>query len=430
MRLYFKMSYGLYAIALLVFLIGTVLSVYGETLHVSINNGNNNNPGTKESPIKEIDKAITKAKVGDTILIAEGKYSGTFNIGYIVVDKSLMLYGGYTPDFSSRDVVTHPTIFQPDNSSGAKARKALFTLSGVIDGTVIDGIIFDMGMRNSYSPNEGKPEGVETGMLLLPPEKASGEVPTVTEQCIYIAAGNKGGNIKINNNVFLNSAKFAIQGGIPTGTLTITNNIFVSNRMATIEVWGTAAQEIANAEIANNTILFTWSRLKDFLDMGYGVRVMTKMKYDIHNNIIGASIMSGVDHTRFNDNANVKLDKNLFFLNKKNDLEFSPASNTKVNISVNEFGDVGLASADGNKNETPKGLPIDKAYLEGFLNARYSEEADYDPNSSANVMREVMGLNKQGKLTTSVSMFGNRYPLQEALKLFGAINGFGAQKPE
>jgi len=415
--------------SLFIFLVGTVLSAYGATLHVSPE-GKNTNAGTADAPMKNIDKAIAKAKAGDTILVAEGTYSGTFNIGYIVIDKPLTLQGGYSTDFSSRDVMAHPTIFQPDNKSGAKARKALLALSGNIGGTVIDGIIFDMGKRNSYSPNEGKPEGVETGMLLLPPEKAKGENATVTEQCITLAAGNKGGDIKITNNVFLNSAKFGIQGGIPTGTITIKNNVFVSNRMAGIEVWGTSAKEIANAEIAYNTILFTWSRVKDFLDMGYGVRVMTKMKYNIHHNIIGTAIMAGVDHTRFNDGENVMVENNLFFLNKNLDMEYSPASNTVVNLTADEFGDVEIASAEGNKNEIPKGLPVDKVYLEGFLSARYSEEADFDPDSPANVMREVMGLNKQGKLTTSVSMFGNRYPIDEALKLFGGLADVGAQKPE
>jgi len=416
-------------VSLFIFLVGTVLSAYGATLHVSPE-GKNSNAGTADAPKKNIDKAIAKAKAGDTILVAEGTYSGTFNIGYMTIDKPLTLQGGYSPDFSSRDVIAHPTIFQPDNKSGAKARKALLTLKGTIDGTVIDGIIFDMGTRNSYSPDEGKPEGVETGMLLLPPKKADGENATVTEQCITIAAGNKGGYIKIINNVFLNSAKFGIQGGIPTGTITIKNNVFVSNRMAGIEVWGTSAKEIANAEIANNTILFTWSRLKDFLDMGYGVRVMTKMKYNIHHNIIGTAIMAGVDHTRFNDGENVMVENNLFFLNKNLDMEFSPESNTVVNLTADEFGDVEIASTEGNRNEIPQGLPIDKVYLEGFLSARYSEEADFDPDSPANVMREVMGLNKQGKLTTSVSMFGNRYPIAEALKLFGGLDDVGAQKPE
>jgi hypothetical protein len=406
------------------------LAAYGDTIHVSISNGKNSNAGTKEAPMKNIDKAISKAKAGDKILIAEGVYSGTFNIGYITLDKALELYGGYSTDFSERNVVEHPTAFQPDNKSGGKSRKAILTLSGVIDGTVIDGFIFDMGMRNSYSPDEGKPEDVETGMLLLPPKKARGDNVTVTEQCLSIAAGNKGGNITIRNNAFLNGAKFAIQGGIPNGHISIVNNVFVSNRMAAVEVWGTSAKEVPSAEIANNTILFTWSRLKDFMDMGYGVRIMTKMKYNIHHNIIGASILTGVDHTRFNNDEWIQLDENLFFLNKQSDMEYSPASSTKLNLAADEFVDLEFASVSGNKNEIPKGLSINKAYLEGFLSARYSEEEDYDPESPANVMREVMGLNKQGTLTTSVTMFGNRYPWKEALELFGALNGVGAQKPE
>ena len=424
---------GWLAVVSVVLSVMIVSTVYGATLHVSISTGKNKNAGTKEAPMKNLDKALKKAKAGDTLLVAEGTYSGTFGVGYITIDKVVKLYGGYSADFSGRDVVKHPTLFQPNNKSGGKSRKALITLgkSGQsLDGAVIDGFIIDMGMRSSYSPDKGKPEGVETGMLLLPPKKAKGENATVTKQCLFITNGNKGGNVTISNNVFLNSANFAIQGGMPSGVLTITNNVFVSNRMASIEVWGTSAKEIPNTEIAYNTILFTWSRLKDFMDMGYGVRIMTKMKYNIHHNIIGTSILTGVDNTRFADDESVQLDENLFFLNKQSDMEYSPESNTKLNLAADEFEDLELASVSGNRNEVPRGIPIDKDYLEGFLSTRYTEEEDYDPDSPANAMREMLGLNKQGKLTTSVSMFANRYSWKEALKLFGAVDGVGAKNPE
>ena len=39
-----------------------------------------------------------------------------------------------------------------------------------------------------------------------------------------------------------------------------------------------------------------------------------------------------------------------------------------------------------------------------------------------------MGLPQQGTIVSKVDMFGNRYPLEDALKLFGAINGKGAQE--
>lgn len=68
-------------------------------------------------------------------------------------------------------------------------------------------------------------------------------------------------------------------------------------------------------------------------------------------------------------------------------------------------------------------------YLEAFLNATYSEEVDYDENSPMNQFRAMLGLNKQGKITSSVSMFANPYPFDSAIKFFGAVPSAGAQKP-
>jgi hypothetical protein len=410
-------------------------SLVSKTLYVSKENGKNNNPGSKEQPLKNIDKAINIAQPGDVINIAGGIYSGTFDIGYLDCNKALKLYGSFSPDFSSRDIMKYPTIFQPNNQSGAKSRKPLIRFSGDVDGLVVDGFVFDMGMRNSYHNQEGKPDGLETGMLLLPPQKMTGQVATVTESCLSIPSASKGGEILIQNNVFVNSAKFGIQAGLRTGTMKILNNIFVANRMAAIEVYGTcpgtggpkSLSLCGEVEIAYNTILFSWSRTKELLDMGYGIRVMTKLKYNIHHNLIGGNVLAGVDHSRFNKNDWVKLDHNIFFANKMADMEYSPASNTKLNLRVEQFEDLEIASCTNNKTQIPKTLSIDRAYLEGFLNSRYSEQADFNPDSPANQWREIMGLNKQGKLTSRVTMYGNRYNWKKALELFGAVKDFGAQ---
>jgi hypothetical protein len=410
----------------------------GKAIFVSRAAGKNSNSGTRESPLKNIDKALKIAETGDAIFVAEGIYSGTFDIGYLEIDRPVKMFGGFSSDFSTRDVVGHPTAFAPDNASGGKARKPLLRFSKVIDGVIVDGFVFDMGGRNSYDAAEGKPEGVETGMLLLPPKKASGENATVTEPCLSIPSAAQGGEVVIRNNVFLNCASFGIQAGVREGTLRILNNIFVANRMAAIEVYGTCAAtggpgsmpRCGEAEIANNTILFSWSRLKDFLDMGYGVRVMTKLGYDIHHNLIGANSMAGVDHSRFNDDAWIRLDNNVFFVNRRADLEYSPASNTSLDLTADQFEDLELGSNAGNENRIPDGLPLDASYLEGFLSARYTEDADYDPSSPANQLREMLGLDKQGTLSTDVSMYGNRYRRARALDLFGGVAGVGAQVPD
>lgn len=73
-----------------------------------------------------------------------------------------------------------------------------------------------------------------------------------------------------------------------------------------------------------------------------------------------------------------------------------------------------------------KGI-IDMKYLEAFLNATYSERVDYDENSPINQFRAALGLNKQGKITSKVSMFANPYPFDSAIKFFGAIRDVGAQ---
>jgi hypothetical protein len=406
------------------------------TLYVSPK-GDNGNDGSRERPFKEIDRALKAAKAGDVVQIAGGTYRGSLGLGFLESDKPVQLRGGYSEDFAQRDPIRYPSLVQPDNAAAAKARKPLLAFSRAVEGAVVDGLVFDMGERNSYDPKEGRPEGVASGMLLLAPAKAPGQNATASEPCLSIPSAAAAGSVTIKNNVFVNCASFGVQAGQRGGTYRIVNNVFAANRMGAVEVYGTCAAKggpkgntrCGEVEVGNNSIVFTWSRLKDFLDMGHGVRVMTKLGYDIHHNVVGASVAGGIDHSRFNPGAWVKVDNNVFFANKGGDVAYSPQGNVSIKVAVAQFGDLDVASRSGNRAEVPKALKLDRKYLEGFLAARYSEQADYDPSSPANQLREVMGLNKQGKLKTQVSMFANRYPWQAALELFGNLADAGAQVP-
>ncbi|MFZ1731712.1 MAG: right-handed parallel beta-helix repeat-containing protein [Bacteroidota bacterium] len=409
----------------------------GGAIYVSIASGKNKNDGSKGAPLKNIDKAISVAQPGDAIYIAGGVYSGTLDVGYLESDKPVKLYGSYNPDFSRQDIIAHPTLFQPSNETARSNRKALLKFTKDVAGTVLDNIVFDMGERNAYSPKDGIVEGIEGGRLLMPTERPPVGNSTVGEPCVQFMSATTGGDVTVQNCVFVNGASFALQAGHRSGKFTVKNNVFVGNKMAAIEIYGTCANtggpnsqtRCSEVEVAYNTILFSWSRLKDFLDMGYGVRIMTKCGYDIHHNVIGGSILAGVDHTRFNNDDWVKVDNNIFFVNKDKDLHYSPASNTRLRIDAGDFGDLEFASAEGNRNEIPAGLKVNKAYLEGYLSARYSEQLDYNPDSPANQWRAAMGMNKQGKMQSSATMFANRYPWKDALNLFGNVPGVGAQMP-
>jgi hypothetical protein len=408
-----------------------------QVFYVSSTNGSNRNDGSKNTPFKNIDKAINTASPGAEIRIAGGNYYGTLNVGFIESDKPIKLYGSFDESFNTQDIIAHPTLIQPDNASARTSRKTLLKFTKDVAGTVIDHIVFDSGERNAYHENEGIIEGIEGGRLMPPTEKPSNRNSTVGEPLLQFVSATTGGDVMIQNCVFLNGASFALQAGHRSGKFTVRNNVFVANKMAAIEIYGTCARTggpgtitlCSEVEIANNTILFSWSRTKDFQDMGYGIRIMTGCEYNIHHNIVGGSILAAVDHTRFNNNEWIKIDHNIFFVNKDKDLHYSPASNTRIRIDAQDFGDLEVASVEANKNEIPASLKVNKAYLEGYLNARYSEEVDYDPNSPANQWRAAMGMNKQGTITSTATMFANKYPWKDALNLFGNVGGYGAQTP-
>ncbi len=404
-------------------------------LYVSKANGSNKNDGTKGAPFKNLDKAIQVATPGSTIYIAGGIETGTLNIGFIESDKPVKIYGSWDESFTVQDLKVHPTVIQPDNESARSTRKALMKFTKDVNGTVLDHLVFEGGQRNAYHDKEGIIEGIEGGRLLPSTERPSVGYATVDEPLLQFVSATTGGDVTIENCVFVNGASFALQAGHRSGTFKVKNNIFVGNKMAAIEIYGTCANTggpntmvlCGKVEVAYNTIIFTWSRTKDFQDMGYGVRVMTKCDYHIHHNIIGASILAGIDHTRFNKDEWVHVEDNIFFVNKDKDLHYSPVSNSRLRIDAKDFGDLEIAGSSGNSNSIPKELKINKAYLDGYLNARYAEQTDLDRNSAANQWRSMLGMNLQGSMSSSVTMFCNRYPWKEAILLFDNVKGYGAQ---
>ncbi len=391
----------------------------GKVIYVSPK-GKNKNDGTAAAPMKNIDKAIAKAKAGDTIAVAEGRYKGTFSVGLWELDKDLHIYGGFAKDFKSRDVQKHITLLQPDNTrfdkSGVKpffAGKQNFKFKDL----VIDGFVFEQGEMTPYEKSKGKPDGVETGMMRIGPGMKNPDTPCLNLQ---------GDNIRIRHNVFVNCAGGGVRLGLDgkQGAV-VENNVFVANRYAAVNSRGLKPSGIGKTVVKNNTILFTWTRAKDFQSQGYGVEVLSKTGYVIENNIIALNIGPGINSQRFN--TDIVMNGNLFWGNKKKDLWFNPSSNVSVQIDAAEFEDLEVEN-DGNENKPTK-LDVNPAYLAGVISASYSEKVDYDPESPANLMRELFGLNKQGKIQSKVTMFANRYPWKNAVGLFGAVKGKGAQKP-
>ncbi len=425
------------------------LTINAQEYYVSKNTGSARGDGSKEKPFKFIQRAIDVVPEGATIYVAEGNYFGLLDAGNINVNKCVKIYGGYNTDFTERDILKYRTMVQPNAESNGTAKGQGTMIIRVNDPAqkgevVIDGLLFDRGNSISYNvKGEGQPKGVASTMMNPigtagkggPNLDQTGVLTTETRELFIELAYCK--QVTISNCAFVNAPNYGI-GGTFRCELFIDNNIFVNCRMAACDVRGGDAQKDMVVHFTNNTVLFTWSRLKDLGDMGYGFVYRPGTSCYVDHCIMGCSIFSALDRTHMESKEKeakkiATATNTKFFLNKRGDMAI-PGGGLYKMVNVDQFEDAyELSEIDGCSSITdPKEFngKINEAYLKGFIGASYKESTDYNANSSDNKFREALGLNKQGSISSSVSMFANRYPFEDALKLFGAMNGYGAQMPK
>lgn len=426
------------------------IAAMGADIYVSIGTGKNKAPGTKEAPLKNLWKALETAADGDTIHVAEGTYPGKMKQNWFLIDKPLSVIGGYKSDFSERDPLKYRTLFQALNENNDKkgSGQGVFTLDftakekspmTATKGVDIkfDGLVFDEGLANSYHAVKGKPEGFETGMWLEGPAKnLADKNPSPNRYMIYSATANRTtGKISVKNCAFVNCGNYALNINWFEGEVEVENNVFCNNRMIAANVLCSNGQKplAVKWEFKKNTVLFTWSRLNDLADMGFGVRTNTGVDAEIEDNIIGLNVLTGFDNTKGNPKQKkTKIDGNVFFLNRESDIQMT-VSPSIAKVRVEDFEDLegtdGIESIEDNEDLKDPAVfkgRINAQYLNAFLSMKYSESTKLD-EGKCNGLRSMLGLPLQGTITTKCDMFCNRYPLEDAMKLFGAMDGKGAQ---
>ena len=442
----------------------------GRTLYVSVSTGSARADGlSPTSAMKDLQKAIDAAEENDEIRVAEGNYLGNLDRGYIEIGrfgnatqtadmgKFISIYGGYSTDFSERDVIKHITKFQPVDQKfiaplfNWNARRP-YGYNGPVGNVVIDGFVFDLGENNLYcvknvsDERTGTPnEGVLTGRFV----ELGGAPPVPLEG--YANGDEYGlhmdveGNVRISNCVFVNCRDYGIQALMGKGHIEICNNIFVACRYAACQVKGNVKDDDidkVSLDFHHNTVLFTWTRTKAFEDMGQGFRFMNGIRtIDVHNNIFGCNSNCGVERVFYESNKAMEAAKisnlydNYFFANKR-DLELASSGAATISVSaarIEEAEQIG-PKYEGNV-EMPEGNDafinaIDQPYLEGYMSLSMIQSQSYNPNSAANQVNRIFGLNQQGSEIVRPSMYCNKYPWLKALDLFGKVDGYGAQMPK
>ena len=274
-------------------------------------------------------------------------------------------------------------------------------------------------------------------MWLNPPAKNKNDKsPSATRYSIYSATASRGeGDLTIRNCTFVNGSNMALCLNWYKGRVATVNNVFCNNRIIALNVCCTNNGAPLEWECANNTVLFTWSRLNDLGDMGFGVRTNTGVNANIHDNIIGLNVLTGFDNTKGDARKKrTKLDNNVFFLNRESDVQMTISpSIAKVRVEGFEEleGTDGIESISDNvdlKDPAVFAGRINAQYLNAFLSMKYSESTKLDEDK-CNALRSVLGLPQQGTITTACDMYANRYPMEDAIKLFGAMKNVGAQIP-
>jgi len=441
----------------------------GKTYYVSATTGSARADGlTATTAMKDLQKAINAAEDNDVILVAEGNYLGNMDRGYIECGrfgnssqeadrgKFISIYGGYSPDFSERDVIKHITKLQPTEQKfiaplfNMNARRP-YGYNGPEGNVVIDGLVFDFGENNIYcvaNVNDeitGTPnEGVLTGRFVEP--DAAPNCPKVgyangDEYALHLDVE---GNVRVSNCIFVNCRDYGIAGLMGKGHIEISNNIFISCRFAACQIRGSVRDAdipLVSLEFHHNTVLFTWTRTKVFDDMGQGFRFMNGIRtIDVHNNIFGCNSNCAVERVYYETTQAMEQAKisnlydNYFFANRR-DLEIASAGAASISVPaarIEEAEQIG-PKYEGNM-EMPEGNDafinaIDQPYLEGFLTLKIMSSQSYNANSAANQVNRMFGLNQQGTEIVRPSMYCNKYPWEKAKDLFGKVPNYGAQMP-
>ncbi|MBQ6748925.1 MAG: right-handed parallel beta-helix repeat-containing protein, partial [Paludibacteraceae bacterium] len=430
----------------------TAKKASGKIYYVSANGKSRGADGlTPETAKKDIQAVLNIIKEngedGAVVRVGEGNFLGYTNQGYIEIANFITLEGGWNETFTERDPFKYITRIQPgEEQRGTNGSKGLITTTRNLDDVmskvpkgdlIIDGIMLDMGLENFYKPAIPDDERFGCPSAAFETGRMEDATPPQIQHQIFHSDGWIAGNVIIRNCLIANSSYFGLQFGSRCGEVEICNCVIISNRYAGVRIdGGDKDGKASHVNFHHNTVAFSWCRDKYMEDMGYGYEFMNKINADVHHNIFIGNNYAAVARTRIDSKEFEAIKKtnlydNYFFLNAA-DLQLPSKGGGKwTNIKCSDIEDMvdeqTIPRAENNK-ELPANDPffnaIDKDYLEAFANLKIiAQSQNFDANSASNRFRQATGQNMQGSEVRRVSMFGNRYNFDKALRLFGAKPG-------
>jgi hypothetical protein len=297
------------------------------TIHVSADdvNASDTNPGTRALPMQTIQAGISTAATlagPSQVLVAQGNYSASvLNATGISLVKGVSLFGGYAPDWSTRDINAYASAINAGNLPAlpvyVPANEIAWVISGsgsITRGTSVDGFVINAGngnsptgltsavyIENSANPtiirnviNVGAVDGKTYGVYVenASPMLVHNTINGATNPAAPLA--NDSTAIYVANGAHPDIRKNTINGGYATTTA---KGIYLTNASATIEkndINGGNANTVQGIDSVNssmdvfNNVLINYEAQQD----SYGISNSAGSANRVYNNIIDSGELS------------------------------------------------------------------------------------------------------------------------------------------
>ena len=393
---------------------------------------------TMTEPAKDLGNIISRLEPGDVVCIAAGEYTGRGERGVDVIETPVEIYGGFSPDFATRDPWgAHRTIFTGLHNSDNFETQTRLTVDTSDFATklmeargeetahtvVVDGILFDNGPRNFY-------KGDEDAIIR---QGTASDTPTPESGALTVRTGVNG-TVRVENNIALNFAPtegvFSFFGG-KNADVTVRNNVAVNNTGAGFRL-GTSftGEEVPSYTFTNNISAFNQKHDPFGGIHGSGILLESSTAVSISNSVFIYNDQFGVDNAK--RASNVVLTANLIAANGKADyLEFD------LRIDLDDLEDESelLDDASGNDGESVVMNVSDtwgnKYASRNVIDRNEAEEDVQVVESWANDVRGFFNWNLQGTDLDADSAFWlPRLSIDEALAVATMYGGkYGVSKP-
>ena len=310
---------------------------------------------TRERPARDLGNIVANLVPGDVVCIAGGRYTGRADSGADRIEVPVEIYGGFSPDFSSRDPWgEHVTLFTGVHNAANFSTDPRLTIDtsafatrlmaargqDTVHAVVVDGLVIDHGDRNYYA-GDGESRIVRLG--------SPAHTPTPEAGGLLIRTGITS-TIVVRHVLVVNTAP--TQGAIAlfpgaAADVTVENSVAVNNTGVGFHLSSAIAAndpaDYPRYRFVGNVSVFNQKHDPFGTFGGSGVAIESGTQVEIRDSVIAFNDNYGVDNAK--RSAGVVLVDNVIVANARADyLEFD----TKIALEdVEDWSDL---VADGRGN--------------------------------------------------------------------------------